>query len=199
MSSTDKIFFPNDYYTIYCHKIVADEIDIIQPEPNTVPYASIYTQDALLPTGASYSGVFPINSIGSGSNISVGFKNNANGNIELDQENQYAKEGSYHINWSVALACDNITNNLSIGNGEIALLVTTPSQPNAIYGRQGIGSNGYASKPGLAGANSRYVTISGSTVVNLSYGQTIGVQALSIINDNQYKYNITFTATYVNI
>jgi len=193
------LLYENKKYIVYCKKLICDEIEVEQPAVNTVPYASVAVQDALLPQGTiTYSGVFPINFLQNAPNSAVGFVNNANGLIYLDANEPFAREGAYLITWKIRMACDNITEPVSIGNGEIAALRVRDGESNVIYNRGGIGGY-YASKPGISGPNSVYVTMCGSFVANLLYGDGIGLQALNILNTNQYKYNLSFTASFVNL
>ena len=163
---------------------------------NTNPYASIYVLDATLPIGVSYySGVFNINVLGSGDNIGTGFVNDAGGLLTLDTTNLNGKQGNYLINYTLSLTCDNITSSAGIGIGEVAILKIRDG--NTIYGRRGIGGY-YANKPPYTGASSIYNTITGSVITDLKFGDKIGLQALNILITNQYKYNLSYTISYLS-
>lgn len=191
-----ELLYENKKYIVYCKKLICDELEVDAPTPDSIPFASIYRQDGLIPTGGYYSGVFPINVIGSSSNTASGFVNDDTGLIRLDETAPNAKEGTYLINWKLSLAVDNLNNPLSVGNGEAAILLIRDGQ-NSVYTRQGIGGY-YASKPAFEGQCSIYNNMSGSFVLNLQFGDRIGLQALNIVASDQYKYNLAFTITYFN-
>lgn len=159
--------------------------------------ASIYILDGILSLNNQYfSGVFPINVIGSGNNIANGFSNDGSGLIKLDKDLN-GKEGKYLINYDLSLAIDNIASNLGLNQGEVAILKTNPVDGNKIFNRIGTGGY-YANKPALAGASSIYVNKNSSAIIDLNFGDLIGIQALNMLLTNQYKYNLAFTATYIS-
>ena len=180
---------PNSDFTLLNQSIATS----IQ-QPNSL--ASVYVLDATLPlTNAYFSGVLPINVLGTGESYAFGFVNDANGLIKLDKDLN-GKEGRYLINYTISLAVDNIASALGLNQGEVAILKVNGAG-NTIYGRHGTGGY-YANKPAVAGSSSIYVNISGSAIVELKFGEFIGLQALNMLLTNAYKYNISFTANWIS-